>query len=194
MENASKHCIPSNKVDFYKEHIVHGFNIEHVKELHTTARHDYNAWRSAGKPRFGEICLSMNQSRLRFKSALKFYQHNVNQKKADALARSMVKNDMNEFLKDVKKTTNSNVSLATNVDGSVGDTEIAEMWKCHYKSLLNSVQNEEFKKSLMLDTNQQHESSITITPFNILDALKSVKCGKSSGVDGISGRTVCICS
>ena len=53
---------------------------------------------------------------------------------------------MNEFWKDVKKNTNSNASLATNVDGSVGDTEIAEMWKCHYKSLLNSVQNEEFKK------------------------------------------------
>ena len=62
------------------------------------------------------------------------------------------------------------------------------MWKCHYKSLLNSVQNKEFKKSVLLDTNQQHESSITITPFNILDALKSIKCGKSSGVDGISAE------
>ena len=30
LENASKHCIPSNKVDFYKEHIVPGFN-EHVR-------------------------------------------------------------------------------------------------------------------------------------------------------------------
>ena len=28
----------------------------------------------------------------------------------------------------------------------------------------------------------------TITPFNILDALKSIKCGKSSGVDGISAE------
>ena len=34
----------------------------------------------------------------------------------------------------------------------------------------------------MLDINQQHEGSITITPFNILDAVKSIKCGKSSGV------------
>ena len=47
--------------------------------------------------------------------------------KADALARSMMNNDMNEFWKDVKKNTNSNVSLATNVDGSVGNTEIAKM-------------------------------------------------------------------
>ena len=108
--------------------------------------------------------------------------------RADALARSMMNNDMTEFWKDVKKNSNFNVSLATNVDGSVGDTEITEMWKCHYKSLLNSVQNKEFKKSIQLDINQQHGSSITITPFNILDALKSIKCGKSSGVDGISAE------
>ena len=67
-----------------------------------------------------------------------------------------------------------NVSLATNVDGSVGNTEIAEMWKCHYKSPLNSAQNKEFKKFVLLDTNQQHESSNSITPFDILDALKSI--------------------
>ena len=94
LEIASKHYTPSNKFDFYKEHIVPGFN-EHVKELHTIARHDYIAWRNAGKPRFEEICLSMNQSRLRFKSALKFCQHNVNQMKTDELARFMMNNDMN---------------------------------------------------------------------------------------------------
>ena len=94
--------------------------------------------------------------------------------RADALARSMMNNNMTEFWKHVKKNSNSNISLATNVDGSVRNTEIAEMWKCHYKSPLNSVQNKEFKKFVMLDTNQQHESSITITPFDILDALKSI--------------------
>ena len=41
---------------------------------------------------------------------------------------------------------------------------------------------------VMLNINQQHhETSITITPFNILDALKTIKsqCSKSSGVDGV---------
>ena len=33
---------------------------------------------------------------------------------------------------------------------------------------------------------QQHEKYFTITPFNILHALKNIKYGKSSGVDGIS--------
>ena len=38
----------------------------------------------------------------------------------------------------------------------------------------------------MLDINKQIKNSITITPFNILDSLKNIKCGKSSGIDGIS--------
>ena len=78
--------------------------------------------------------------------------------------------------------------LATKVDGCVGDAKIAEMWKCHYKSLLNSVQSGNSKNSVMLDVNKQIKNSITITPFDILDALKNIKCGKSSGIDGISAE------
>ena len=135
------------------------------------------------------IChVFMNQSRLRFKSALKYCQQNEIKMRADSLARSMMNNDMTGFWKDVHKITNSKVPLATKVDGCVGDTNIAEMWKCHYKSLLNSVENKNCKKSVMLDINKQIKNSITITPFNILDALKNIKCGKSSGIDGISAE------
>ena len=41
------------------------------------------------------------------------------------------------------------------------------------------------QKSVMLDINQHHGTRITITPFNILDALKTTNGGRSSGVDGI---------
>ena len=97
----------------------------------------------------------------------------------------MMNNDMTGFWKDVHKITNSKVPLATKVDGCVGDTKIAEMWKCH---LLNSVENKNCKKSVMLDINKQIKNSITITPFNIVNALKNIKCGKSSGIDGISAE------
>ena len=60
---------------------------------------------------------------------------------ADALARSMISNDMTTFWKDVQKDINSKVPIATKVDGCVGDTKIAQVWKCHYKTLLNSVEN-----------------------------------------------------
>ena len=100
----------------------------------------------------------------------------------------MMNNDMIRFWKNVHKITNSKVPLATKDDRCVGDTNIAEMGKCHYKSLLNSLENKKCKKSVMLDNNKQINNSSTITPFNILDALKNIKCGKSSGIDGISAE------
>ena len=118
----------------------------------------------------------MNQSRLRFKSALKYCQQNETIMRANALAESMMNNDMNGFWKDVHKITNSKVPLATKVDECVGDAKIADQWKCHYKSLLNSVQSGNSKNLVMLDVNKQIKITITITPFDILDALKNIKC------------------
>ena len=40
----------------------------------------------------------------------------------------------------------------------------------------------------MLDINKQIKIFIPITPFNILKALKNMKCSKSSGIDGISAE------
>ena len=93
---------------------------EHVKDLHAIARYDLVMWRrNAGKPRFGEICLSINQSTLRFNSALKYCQQNETIMRANALAESMMNNDMNGFWKDVHTITNSKVPLATKVDECV---------------------------------------------------------------------------
>ena len=54
--------------------------------------------------------------------------------------------------------------------------------------MLNSVQSGNSKNSVMLDVNKQIKNSITITPFDILDALKNITCGKSRGIDGISAE------
>ena len=63
---------------------------------------------------------------------------------------------MTAFWKDIQRDINSKVSIVTKVDRCVGDTKIAEMWKCHYsKSLLNSVKAGNSKTSVMLDVNQQ---------------------------------------
>ena len=86
MDNASKYCIPSSIINYYTDHIVRGFN-NHVKELHDIACHHFVEWKSPCKPRFGKGCLSMSQSRLRFKSVLKYCQQNENAMRVDALAK-----------------------------------------------------------------------------------------------------------
>ena len=49
-----------------------------------------------------------------------------------------------------------------------------------------SVKTGNSKMSVMLDVNRQITNSTAIAPFNIIDALKNMKCDKSSGVDDIS--------
>ena len=86
------------------------------------------------------------------------------------------------FWKDARKKTNSNFSLATNIDGSVGDNKIAKMWKCHYKFLLNSAQKDKCKSFVESDINQQRPNYIMITLFNILDVLKNNKYGMAEPI------------
>ena len=76
LDKTSIKCIPSRKFDYYKEHIAPGFN-EHVNKLYDIAHHDFVMCRSSMKRQLREVCLSMNQSKLRFKSPLKYCQQNL---------------------------------------------------------------------------------------------------------------------
>ena len=66
---SSLDSIPSSKSSDCRDYIVPGFN-DYVKDLHSTARSDYVAWRDAGRPRSGAPCSNMRRSRLKFKYAL----------------------------------------------------------------------------------------------------------------------------
>ena len=54
--------------------------------------------------------------------------------------------------------------------------------------MLNSVKTCNSKTPVIIDGNQQITNYITITIFNISDALKNIKCDKSSGGDDISAE------
>ena len=114
---------------------------DYVKDLHSTARSDYVAWRDAGKPRSGAPCSNMRRSRLKFKYALRQYKRNEDAIRADQYAKSLLDKDMVSFWKHIRKSNNVRVPLASTVGGVTGESEIAEMWQDHYKSILNSVKN-----------------------------------------------------
>ena len=119
-------CVSRPVKKCYKNVTVPGFK-GHVKDLHTIARHEFVLWKNAGTSRSVEILFTMNQSRFKFKSALKYCQRNKSRMRADALAKSMMDNDMVVFWKEVQKSVNSKVFLATKIDRSVGDANITEM-------------------------------------------------------------------
>ena len=48
---------------------------------------------------------------------------------------------MVSYWKHIQKSNNVRVPLASSVGLVTGESEIAEMWQDHYKSILNSVKN-----------------------------------------------------
>ena len=78
--------------------------------------------------------------------------------------------------------------LATTIDGVTGESEIAEMWHSHYKSILNSVNNNSKHQYVTNEINSIRGQSILFSTSDINVALNSLKSGKSCGVDGLAAE------
>ena len=190
LQRSSSNCIPSSKPSDSHDYIVPGFN-EYVKDLHCTARSDYVAWRDAGKQRSGVLCSNMRRSRLMFKYALRQCKRNEEAIRADQHAKSLFDKDMVSFWKHIRKENSARVPLATTIGGGggvTGETDIAEMWQDHYKSILNSVKGNLQQHFVTSKINSISDESILFSTSDINIALHSLKCGKSCGVDGLAAE------
>ena len=114
MEQASNASIPSCTVNTSRDYIIPGFT-DHVKELHTLAGVDYCSWRVEGKPRSGPLCLAMKQSRLRYKSALRYCKANEDAMRFNALPKSLMDKDMNSFWQGITKVDTAKIPLASTI-------------------------------------------------------------------------------
>ena len=87
-------------------------------DRHDSARCAFCEWVINGKPRSGWLYMNMYKTRTAFKQALRYCRKHETEMKADSLAKF------------------SNVNK---IGACVGEHEICEMWKDHFKSLYNSV-------------------------------------------------------
>ena len=169
-----------------KEHQIAGWN-EACTELHAEARDAFLLWINSGKPRQGATFELMSKSRARFKHALRQCKDASSHHTADSIAKKLLKCDSRGFWKEVKKLNNKDkdVPLPETIDGQTGIQPILDMWKAHYKTLLNSNQ-----------ANHTHAStdysSSTIfkrfSPGHVENAVIDLKSGKSPGPDDISAE------
>ena len=83
----------------------------------------------------------MRRSRLKFKYALRQCKRNEDAICADQYTKSLLDKDIVSLWKHIRKSNNVRVPLAFTVGGVTVESEIAEMWQDHYKSILNSVKN-----------------------------------------------------
>ena len=161
-----------------KDVIVPGWN-EQVKELHVEARHAYLTWRDVGKPRQGDVFTTMKLSRSKFKYALRKCKRDKETVIADNIAEKLCQKDSRDFWKNIKQMTNKKVKLPTNIDGVHGDNDIVSMWKQHYATIFNSVENSSCDQahSDFFNTNIAFDNGMTVDLFEmkaVIDDLASV--------------------
>ena len=169
-----------------------GFN-EHVKELHDIARKRFVAWREAGKPRDtnNSFFREMNSSRAKFKLTLQYIKRHENQMRQEAIANALCDDSEGNFWKEIKKLTPNNVPLPTSIEDATGKKEVTELWKTHFKQLLNCLSGRDIKD---LSYECQYNSNMLISPGELEDGINNLAEGKSCGLDGIYAEHLKYCS
>jgi hypothetical protein len=179
--------LPQKRFNPLADLVVPGWN-ELVLDKHQCARDAFREWAGIGKPRQGVEFDTMKRTRAQFKYALRFCKNHEEQLRADAYARSLSDNDYYRFWKDIQRSSNGKSTKFVNcVGGSVGDSNIACMWKCYFEELYNSVKvNDE--KALFLGRlpSLSDAKSFELNVRDIVEACHKQKGGKAVGLDGVA--------
>ena len=149
---------------------------------------DYCLWRVESKPRSEPLCLAMKQSRLRFKSALRYCKSNEDAMRSNALAKSLMDKDMNSFWRGITKVNNAKIPVAPTVENCVDEPSICSMWKKHYEFLLNSVKSCDLNNEVSNEFTKITEFSCKVSVASITNSFEHLKSGKASGVDGLAAE------
>ena len=113
----------------HSERSIVGWN-ENVKHYHVIARSEFKFWKQNNMPRSGSIFRAMSTARARFKYA--FRQSRLDEQRT---------RDLNNFWKEIALRNKSKSTQSNCIAGIFGETDIANLWKDQYFSLLNSSTN-----------------------------------------------------
>ena len=158
----------------------------------------HNSWKNAGRPRQGPLHEERLRVRAAYKLALKTAQRAPKQALWDRLHMDMAENDTNSFWKTWRRLYNKNKSdLPPVVNGISSNKGIAEAFKSSFEQ--NSKPNNQERVDALnakfhseyATYSQCHNHSCdcnlsNVTVINVIDALLSMKGGKSADADGIS--------
>ena len=135
------------------------------------------AWREANKPRDhnNPFFKEMTVSRAKFKLALRYIKRHENMLRQDAIANALCDNSGGKFWKEIKKMSSNNVPLPVSIDDATGKLEVTNMWKDHFKNLLNCVNG---KDSRNLISECEFDPSLVISPGEIEDAINKLVGGE----------------
>jgi hypothetical protein len=173
--------------DRHRHQEVPGWN-DFCKQVHSEAREAFLNWVCAGKPRAGPIFLMMKKTRSTFKLSLRQCKLDKDRIKCDKLAEKLVNKNNNDFWNEVKKIKKNTSSMAAAVGSARGEAAIAQMWKKHFQTLLNSTPVSSNDKLHTVQSINKGISEVKLTTNDIKCAIQKLKLGKSKGNDGLKNE------
>ena len=171
--------------------VIPGWN-QFCKEAHEQAREAFLLWCSHGKPKQGPIFTCMCRTRANFKYALRYCRKNESSVLSDKLAAELSEHDYSKFWKNINSINNKKTPLSNTVGGASGSADITDMWREHFKALLNSIDasKTDVHRQNVTQTlhNVAHDDNCMFTAIEVTDAIKLLKTGKAAGADGLSSE------
>ena len=92
----------------------------------------------------------------------------------------------------VRRSTQSSTILSNCIDDVSGEVDISNFWKEHFERILDGgICNAQLKQSVVrkLQSIKYHENML-VSSEDIRNIVNKLKCGKSSGPDGISAESL----
>ena len=125
----------------------------------------------------------------RFLCVLRKCRKDKTKNSADALANKLLTKNDKEFWKEIKKLSNNRVPIASTVNNVTVKQKISQLWRTHFKSLLNSSEDSSMKSCVLQAlSNSEGYFFEWFTVNDVSKALKSIKHGKSASLDDIYGE------
>ena len=164
---------------------IPGWN-RYVKSFYELSRQSFFIWREAGSPRFGPLADEMRRTRAEFKRILKQVKANENSIRAESISQKFRGGQSKALWDELRRILPASRQLPQQVDGLIGEDNIANFWREKYSNVLNSVDDSEDRVAL--------ENDLQSLPFGewqrvsareVLSAASRLAKSKSAGLDGI---------
>ena len=174
----------------HNEHSIVSGN-EEVKHYHTIARSEFNIWKQNNMSRSGQVFHNMSIAGAHFRYALRQCHLHEQMIYSYRLPDYMQCHDVNNFWKTINvRKKKFKATLSNCIARTSGETNIANMWKDHYSSLLNSSSNITDKDdvcSTMYLFSNNHGMHVSVS--EALDLLRGQSNDKATGMDELSGES-----
>ena len=142
-------------------------------------------WNIAWRPRSGPLAELKYRARAAFRHEIKFLRDNEDQLRTQSMLSKLRRGECNDFWKEIKALNSKMESLPLTVEGTSGESNIADLWKDHFSAIANSVASTDNRDKVMNALGTVPGNNDVINVHELRQIVRGPKSKKAVGNDGI---------